>query len=386
MRLIDRHRLLRAAAPVAVGICLARPFMTPGAADAQTLLGFRPSLTVTYTHDSNLFFAPFAPQADFVTRVTPAIESEYRSPLWTWSGRYALSAEHFAEHAELSRADAGQHALAGFRYRPSERTVLATSGGFSRTQTPGELIPETGLGFARGSAQRLEARSSITRRLSPLTTGAVDYAFTEDRVAAGAAVRTHGATIASDRRVSARDMLNAEYRFRQFIFGSTASASHALNLEWTRSITGRGTVSIAAGPNVTDAATGLDVAASLRNRFRAGDVTLGYARTQTTVFGLADVVQVQSVSAAATWNLGRSLQLHFAPAVYQTRRDPQRADVFRLMAGAVCPLSRTLSVEVSVDASRQRGALLAGFGNEVIPRYQAAIKLVAAPGRHPKVM
>jgi hypothetical protein len=378
VRLIDRHPLVRMSARVAVASALAGP-IAPAAAEAQTAFKFQPSVTVTQLHDSNLFFAAAAPKADFITRVTPEIDSEYRSPLWTVSGGYSFDADRFAEHAELSRADARQQARAGFQYRRSERTTLAAAGAFSRTQTPGELIPQTGLGFARASAQRLDARSSVTQRLTPLTTGIIDYTFTEDRIEGGPAIRTHGATITSNRRISLRDTLNAGYRLRHFVFGAATSTSHGLNLAWSRSVSGRATVAIGGGPNVTDASTGLDLTASLHNRFKAGDVSLAYARSQTTVFGLPDIVQTQSISATAAWSLGRSLRIQFAPGVYQSRLESLRAEVFRVMAGAACPISRNLSVQISVDATHQRGVLFPGFGNETIPRYLASIRLVAAP-------
>jgi len=380
MGLTDPHPSSRACAQAAAAAILAaRCLAAPPAATAQTVLRFQPSLSLTQMYDTNLFFAPSAPQADFITRITPEATVEYRSPVWNWTGGYAFDFDRFAEREDLTRADARQQMHAGLEYRLGQRTAATAAGTFARTQTPGDLIPETGLGFARVTAQRIDGRSSLTHRVNQVTAAAGEYRFTEDRIAGGPVIRTHGAAVSAERRTSARDTVAAAYRLRQFEFGPTTSTSHALNVAWTRSISERASLTLAGGPNVTDATVHPDLTASLRNRFKAADVTLAYARAQTTVFGFADVVQTQSLSATAVWSFRRSFQIRAAPAVYQSRREGLHADVFRMTAGAVWPVSRSVSVEVSFDATRQRGVLLAGLEHATIPRYLASVRLVAAP-------
>jgi hypothetical protein len=361
-----------------LGILLLHHVVATGVA-AQSVFRVTPSISVTQMYDSNILFTPSDRQADFITRVTPAIESEYRSPLWTLSGRYTLDGERFAQHATLSRANAQQHAVAGIRYQPTARMVVAVATEFARTQTPGELVPQTGLAFGRRAAQRLGAHSSIAHRLSPVTTGTIGYKFTEDRIEGGILIRSHDATIAAERRMSERDTLDAAFRSRQFLFGAASATSQVLRLGWTRAVTGRVSVSIDAGPNVTNARPGLDLAVSLRNRFDAGDVSVAYMREPTTVFGLAGTVDTQSVSATTSWDARRWLRIRVTPAFYQSELAAVRADVYRLMVDTVWSIAGNLSLETSFNASQQRGGLYAGFAGQIVPRHEAVIRLVAAP-------
>ena len=45
-----------------------------------------PLFSATQVYDSNLFSASVAPQGDFITRLSPGIEGEYRSPRSACSG------------------------------------------------------------------------------------------------------------------------------------------------------------------------------------------------------------------------------------------------------------------------------------------------------------
>lgn len=349
---------------------------------AQGVFQLRPSISTSQVHDSNLFFSASAPRADFITRVTPSVDSEYRSPHWTFTGRYTLDAEQFVEHPELSSARARQHGVAGFEYRPTARMVLAAGAELSHTRRPGEIIPEVGLTFARGGAQRFATRSSMTRRLSAASTGSIDYTFSEDRLAGGIAVRSHTGTATTEQRLSLRHTVSAGYRFGQFIFGRTATSSHAINVGWTYALTPRASISIEGGPNVTETSPGLDMTVELRNRFRAGEASISYARAQITAFGVAEILHTQSISATAAWSLRRWLQVRMSPAFYQTERGTLRADVARLQGGAICSIGRSLSLEAMFDGSRQTGVLYYGLGGEMIPRHEVVVRLVAAPGTH----
>jgi hypothetical protein len=351
----------------------------PDGARAQSIFRLSPSLSITEVHDSNLFFAPADRQTDFITRLTPEVEAEYRLPLWTLTGGYAFDAERFAEHRELSRVDARQHAIAGIEYRPSERMLIELGAELSRTQRPGELSPETGLVFGRASAQRSAASVSITRRLTPTRTGTIGYEYSEDRLSGGIAIRAHAATLSTDRRLSLRDTLTSGYRFGEFYFGGPSATSHALSLGWTRAITQHISLSVDGGPNVTQETPGFDTAVTLRGRFKSSEVSMAYARTQTTVFAVAGIVQAQSLGAMTIFRPSRRLQIQLAPAVYRSERGPLQADVYRVLVGAVRELSANFAVEASVDASQQRGGLYQGLASQTIRRHEAIVRLIARP-------
>ena len=332
---------------------------------------------MTQVHDNNLFFAPGGGESDFITRVTPAIDGQYRSPVWTLTGRYAFDAERFLEHVDLNRGLARQRALTGIDYRRSERTRLALTAAFSTTQTPGELMRETGLGFVRASAQRLEGTWSMARQVSPLTASHLGYAFSEDRIEGGPAVRTQTLMLGADKRLSERTVFNAGYRVRQFTFGSTPLLSQAISLGWSRAITAHTALSISGGPNVTDGTPSVDVETTLRGRMNAVNIAVTYARAQTTVFGLPGVVQAESLGAMATWAPSRSVQFQFAPAIYRSSHGELQADVVRGIAALRYSITPGVAVEVSFDGSEQRGLLFTELANQRIPRYETMIRLVA---------
>ena len=344
---------------------------------AQGTATFRPSITVTQVHDSNLFFTPGSGESDFITRLTPAVDAQYRSPIWTLSGRYALDAERFIEHLDLNRGLARQQALAAIDYRRSARTRMAISGAFSTTRTPAELMRETGLGFVRASAQRVEGTWSMMRQISARTGATLGYSFNEDRIEAGPSIRTQALTVAADKRLSERSRLSSGYRVRQFMFGATPVFSHAVSVGWSHAINARATMTLSGGPNLTDETPGVDVEAGVRARLHTVDIGLSYAQSQTTVFGLPDVVQTQSVGALLAWAPARSIQLRFAPAAYRSRRDEFQVDVVRATAAVVYSIKPNVAIEVAVDGSDQRGLLFAGMPNQRIPRYETTIRLVA---------
>src|SRR4051812_17528771 len=103
---------------------------------AQSSVQFHPSLTVTQTYDSNLFSTPSAREADAISRLTPGLEAERRSPRSTILTRHSLDVERFADHAELNSMNARQHSFAGWDFRPVSRLSFTAAAEFSRTQSP----------------------------------------------------------------------------------------------------------------------------------------------------------------------------------------------------------------------------------------------------------
>src|SRR5947208_13459094 len=89
--------------------------LVPQTPTVQTPFRVTPSVASSQEYDSNLFATFVAPQADFMTRVSPGIEAEYRSTPLTFLGKYTLDVERFERHPQLTTADGGQHASIDFR-------------------------------------------------------------------------------------------------------------------------------------------------------------------------------------------------------------------------------------------------------------------------------
>jgi hypothetical protein len=369
---------------IAMTLILMHNAIVPGAARAQGVFQVSPLFGAAQEYDSNLFFTPFDRQADFITRVSPGVESEYRSRVLTMLGRYTFDVERFADHPELTSADARQRAVMQVTYHPTTRLALTADGDLLKTQTPNELNALTNLALGRASAQRVSAHSSIKRQLDMVTAGTIDYVFTEDDVAGAPGIRSHAATIGAERHRSPRDTVTVNYRFHQYSFGTTSATSHALSLGWTRAVTRRARVSVDGGPRATDGSLAPDLSASIRYQFGQGELSVAYARTQTTVIGLTGIADAQSLAMTAAWKPRPSVQMRLSPAVYRSASAPLRADVYQLTANIERRIASELSLDIVLNMSLQQGALYTSLANATIPRQNVIVRLVAAPATRPR--
>jgi hypothetical protein len=370
------------AAAAAVVVVLAPHIAVPVPARAQGLLRTTPLFSVTQQHDSNVFSTPLDPAADFVTRVSPGLASEYRTPRWTTSARYLIDLERFATHTALN-GDARHQAAFSVHYNPTSR--LAWDGGAElwKTRTPGELNAATGLSLTRTAARRASAHGALSRRIAPLASARLEYVITQDRLTGGAGATTHDAAARLERHRSTRDSVTWDYRFRAFDFnaaGPSVNASataHAALIGWNHTLTPSTRLSIDAGPRVTNGSTSAEMGAALQYQEGTRDLSLSYARTQTTVIGLAGVADTQSLSAAAGWPLTTTMRLQLRPSLFRTALHGVQADAYVLGFDVTCPITRGLALDLGFDASVQRGSLYARMANPTIARRQVLIRLVS---------
>ena len=369
--------------PVLFAPALACALAVPRSADAQGVFRATPSVSVTQQQDSNVFSTSVAPASDFVTRVSSGIDSEYRSPIWTMSGRYFLDNERFADHAELDSMDARQRAAVALGYRPNPRVGWTVDAEFWKTRTPGELNAATGLTFTRAAARRLSAHSSVTRHLTPLSTGTIDYNVTQDHLAGGAGATTHDAAVEIQRRRSSRETVTLDYRFRDYVFVAaghpSAAISHAVTVGWTRAITPSLRIALDGGPRVTNASAAAELFASVQYERAPGDVSLTYARTQATVIGLAGVADTQSLSATAARTLWSSVRMRVGPSMFRSALGGARADAYVFTVDFTRAITPRIAIDVALDGSLQRGSLYGRLANTTIARHGALIRLVAGP-------
>jgi hypothetical protein len=335
-----------------------------------------------------LFFTPSAREADFVTRLSSGAQAEYRSTIWTVTGRCSVDAEYFAHHPELTTFDARRHAELGVNYLPTRRLAINAVAESSATQTPSELNVETGLAFTRAAAQRTAVRSSLTRQFGRDVAGTIGYAVTNDALAGSVAARVHEARVGVERHVSSRDTARAEYLGQAFAFAvpgtaATSGNAHSLTIGMTRSVTRQTSISVDVGPQVTGGALAPKLQATLRRQAPSGDFALSYGRTQAVVFGLAGTVDTQYLTAAALWNLRRALQLRLSPAFFQSRFASGAANVYRLAVDVSKRLTAAFAVDMQFDTGVQHGNLFT-TSTDTIPHQTVAIRLVASPPIRPR--
>jgi hypothetical protein len=356
--------------------------IVPGSARGQAGFQLTPSVSMTEAYDSNVFSAASNQVADFVTHVTPAIDSQYESPLVTFAGHYALDAERFTDHPDLNTADGRQNATVDVHYRPTRRFVLATDAGFTRTYDPGELNAESGLQLTRALAQRVSVHSSLTHQLDRTIMATIEYSFTEDRLRGFAGrgnFHAHVASMGVERSLSARDVTAVHYAIQRFEFGpGTFTTSQALIVGWKRQLTHETSLTLSGGPRLTDGRTAPEISAAIHTRTHRVDLSLGYARTQTTVVGLAGSANVQGVTAAAQAHPWRLLQIRMEPGVFQTAHMGLQTRVYRVAFKASCLITKTFSIVTTYDVNLQHGNVYPTIGFDGTSRHIVSVSVMRA--------
>lgn len=375
---------MAASKSVMSGVAVTHLCLLVSSANAQSAFQFRPSFSLTQMHDSNLFSTPTNVREDFITRLTPTVDSDYRSTRLRLAGHYSLDAEAFAEHTDLTNALTRQQTSLTAGYDPTSRLSFTTGAEYLTTQTPGELNADTSLSFTRAPANRFAAHSQLTRKLSARSSMTAGYTFTQDRLASQFESKTHTAHLGVERRRSSRTAIRLSYRFRGFSFASdgldgSPVDSHALSFGWMRALARQISVRLDGGPRVTNGEIRPELNTSVEAHFRAVDWSLGYGRTQNTVIGVVGTADVQHVAAGAAWRIGRSLQMHVAPAYFRNALNDRAADVYTVRIGVERSITRMLSVDVAVDASRQVGHLVPVMAGDRIDRSGISIRFVTGP-------
>lgn len=364
------------------GLALAAIVISPRVANAQDTFDFYPSMSISEVHESNLFSTATNRLQDFITRVTPAAETRYHSPLWTFSGRYALDVERFVQHPELSSAASRQHGTIALDYRPTPRVTITSGAEYLTTRTPAELIAATGLTFTRARARRTAARTTIARELNPVTAGTLEYAFTRDRLGLGFGSDSHAGTASVVRRASSRTTLTGRYRVNHFDFTRRDAAravimSHSVAVGISRALSPHVTLLVEAGPRLTGDVVRPELTASIDWTREPLSVFVGYSRTQTTAIGLVEPLDTQSLQVSVARTLWRSLEVRITPGAYQSVMDGLRADVFVLGAAIAQHFSKAFALELQFDGAVQRGGLLATTAEQIVPRHSVVLRFVA---------
>jgi hypothetical protein len=340
---------------------------------------------VFQVYDSNLFASSRGPQADLITRIQPAIRSSLHTTLWDVATRYAFDVERFARHSELTSADAGRDLAADVRYRPTRRLTLAGGAGFTRTLSPSDLSTLTGLVFGRTPATRISARTSVTTQIHRPTTGRLEYAFADDRLAGATRTLSHAAAAGVDQRRGSREIVTVETRLQRFDFSSalerSTTTSAALVAGWTYTLGHGMSVSLEGGPRVTDGSFAPEIAAGFDLQRRSHHASIAYTRTQTPILGLPGVAAAHSFTGAAGWRVWRSLDVTLSPSLVRTALGAMRADSGRLAIGVTRPIAAGLSIALSGAAGMQRGNLQSGVAFDTIRRNEIMIKMIAGRPR-----
>lgn len=352
--------------------------LLPASAAAQSRFEFTKALAFVQLYDDNLFYRPSGREEDLISRLCPRIGGGYRTPRLSVGARYTLEAELFQRHPQLNTARARQDAAIDVSYRPTPRLALTASASYSDTQDAAELNLLTGLELERLPARRFQASQSLSRTLGPVTKATVDHSFSRERVTGRPASGSQFAGLTLERRLGAADAGTLGYTLRRFSFDADVATSHVLVLGWSREVTPLVRFEVKAGPRLSGRRVDAEVSAAASRRFRRGDLSLGYVRTQTTVVGAPGAVAAEGVSVGSSRQLLRSLRVSAGPAVLRSRGAGFVATVYRVNFEAAWRLSRHLSLVGSHQLSVQRAGG-AGGRDADISHNAFLLSVTAAP-------
>jgi len=345
-----------------------------------------PSFGTSVVFDDNVFNRPAA-EGDLSVRFSPRLDARRESERLTLTGGVELGADRFVEHPELTTARGREAATVDARYAASRRWSLSGTAAFTETDTPGDLNELTALTPGRLRARRVLVHPSAAYDLGPLAVATAGYLVTADSLNGGVSVTTETASVSIDRHMSARNAVRVEYLEQHFQFGTgETSASRAVTGEWTRTRRAT-TLTLRAGPRVTSGVLAPDITASARRTLRAGSVSLDYQQTQTTLVGLAGIARTRSVTATAERTVSSQVTLRVTSGIVDARQGDLPSRSYRVTGECDWRLARTLALNVSYDANRQRGNPYLAAPAEIIGRHLVTVKLIVAesaawmPGR-----
>jgi hypothetical protein len=342
-----------------------------------------PSVGISQMYDDNLFGRPAA-EADTITRVSPRFDAQYRSELHTFSSHYALDADRFDHHPDLTTAHARQDVGFEEQYHATRSLSINGAAAFTETETPAELNLATALMPGRARAERLTLQSSAAYQLGWLTSATFGYIAAHDRLF-GVSLLSQTATAAIDHHYSGRNGVRWEYSYQSYLFNAfEQKTSQALTAEWTRDVTRATSFSLRGGPRITGGTLSPDATASLHHTMRIGEAALAYAHTQTTLLGLVGIADSHTVTARVSGEARSGLQLHVEPGLLRTTQTGLASTVYRLSVGGLRPIGRRLAFEASYDLNLQHGNIYARQRVETIGRHVAVLRLVAAAAKRPR--
>ena len=314
-----------------------------------------------------------------IVRFSPRLDAAYQSGRLAITSRYALDADRFTRHPELTTAHGRQEAGFDAHYDASRRLLVTGMAAFTETQTPSDLNEVTALTPGRARARRLVFGPSATYDVGSRTGASAGYTTTFETLQGGVSVTTQSATAALEHRRSAASGVRVEYLDQRFVFGGLqATVSRALTAEWTREVKRATTLTLRAGPRLTDGVVAAEVAASARHQLRAGAISVSYLQTQATLIGLPGIAGVRSVTATTERQLRPRLTLRADTGVLQTRQRDLSSLVYRVSGSCAWTFANHLGIEAGYDMDLQRGDLYTAQAAQNIGRHLATVSLIVA--------
>jgi len=321
-----------------------------------------PSITLAEVFDDNVFHTSSRREHDFITRASPIVAGGYRSAPLTLIGYYTFDADYYSRHSEFTEFNAREEAGLDFRYLPDPRLTLSLGARYTETEISSDLNFETGLAAGRLNAERFSITPGAVYRFDARTAGNVSYTFTDDKIQGegggpGIDTETHSATVGLDYRVTRRDTASLAYTYRRFNFEGESEDAHVPTVGWTHQLTRLTSLTLAAGPRFSDGDVDPEVFALIRHRLDRGELTFGYAHSQSTVLGQIGAVETDSFEATAFYAPDRYWQFRAVPSYVISERRSFEAKVFRASFEVSYQLTSYMALIGAYEFTNQDGRL-----------------------------
>jgi hypothetical protein len=341
-------------AAVAVGL------LASADARAQTTTTLAPALSVSTSHDDNIFSRPQG-TADIVTTLQPSLESQLRSPTVNLQSLVSFDMQRSARDTLPTTLAARRHAMFDGRVQSTPSVLLGVTGLYDRTETASDLSLSAGLLLPRQRAQSLQATPSVAFRVTPLTTITSHYDWTHQALLGSPGSDLHVAHFGVARQSSPRTTWSAGYFERRFVDDAGTVRSHVGLLGWARELWAGTKLSLQAGPRITSARDVTpEVQAAFIRRTPGTHFLANYWRGDTMVLGIRGPVEVQRGTTSLTWTAHRRFNLGTTLGVF--RSTALDAPVTTLYHASVVTTWRRepYLVTVSYGTDLQRGSIVAG--------------------------
>jgi len=358
---------------------------------------FDAGLALTGASEDNLFATPAAETSDVVTRLTPRLESGYRTGRLSLAARLALDVEQFRDHPELDTLQARRSGAFELSARATRAIDLGAHLAYLSTLDPAELNGPTGIQAGRRRARRLAVTPTATFRTGPRSDLSAEAGWSRDELTGGATSETGTLRLGLARRITPRDRARIDYLYERIAFQETESAAaagggppgasrieaQAVTFAWERTLSSRSALTLRAGPRFSEGTIDPEIAIELHHGMRNVDLALAYDRTLAGVVGLPEAVVTDGIAPKVSFRPTRRLSISAAPGWYRSRSGDGETTVRRFDLDLSIALNDDLALAASYRRSDQDGLLgsVPALADERIARNTIQVGLLIHEGR-----
>lgn len=353
---------------------------------AQPEYLINPSLSIAAVVDDNIFGSPAEREHDYIARISPAIEAEYRGSRVTLQAGYLQDAELFLRHSETNTAKARQYGVANGQFRSTPQLTFELETSYEESERPNDFDVVTGLAGTRARASRAFVGPSMTYQFTPSTAAQLGYHYSKDRVKDGIGSWTDIWHVGTSHRFSARNTGLLTYEYQEFSFANLTEPVEAqvVLAGDTYSFSERTSMTLLAGPRFTqesplsEESTDIDVSAQFRQFYETGELEVNYYRSQQTAINVLGLVDNHTFNFAVVYFPERLLEFRIMPQYGKSTLGSREATGYQLNIEVSKYLDRSLSLVAGYQYTQQEGTLN-DLGGDRVRRNIVLVGLVYAP-------